>query len=138
MYEQRHFKDGESSYLAPEWRRKLEKLEPVRRRPLKERARQSMRIKEDEVALKHPLTGAYVKLGDDGSIEMADGKGGGVRILNGEVHLMGNMLVVQAQESRRFVPAHREWVNGQGSSVHGWKDQGLTDEIVKMTEEEDA
>lgn len=67
-------------------------------------------IKEHEIALKHPETGAVVKLADDGLIDIFAGPHVGLRIdpANHSINLFGDSVVVNANSFKVNTRQHRE------------------------------
>jgi hypothetical protein len=73
--------ENDKEYLPPEWRQKLDSLN--QEKVVKDIAYSNDKdyfIKEDEVALKHPRTGAVVKLTDDGFVDIFAGTTLGIRL----------------------------------------------------------
>lgn len=75
------YPDGDMDYRPPRWKEKLDKYK-VRRDRVEHSSENSKDyiIKEDEIALKHPHTGAIVKLCDDGCIDLFAGEQLGIRL----------------------------------------------------------
>lgn len=77
----RSFRDGDFEYSPPKWRQIIDDL--ILNHSLinhdEERAQDDF-IKPDEVALKHPQTGAIVRLRDDGCIDIFAGDQLGIRL----------------------------------------------------------
>lgn len=72
------FQDGEWSYDTPQWRINLEKLEEDMK-PINFRE-DNKHFGSNEVGLRHPENGSYIRITDDGSIEAFTAYGTGLRI----------------------------------------------------------
>lgn len=75
------YPDGDVDYNPPRWRKELDEYK-ARHGKVEhdsENTKDSI-IKEDEIALKHPITGATVKVCDDGCIDIFAGERLGIRL----------------------------------------------------------
>lgn len=80
-YVNKVYGDGDKDIHFPYWRQVVQK-ETVNfnAKSLEKEQEKHQFIGEDEIALKHPKTGATVKLNDDGSIEMFVNEDTGIRL----------------------------------------------------------
>ena len=80
-YVNKTYNDGDKDIYLPFWRQVLQQ-ELVNSLPKSLEKEQENRqfISEDEIALKHPITGSTIKLCDDGSIEMFVNEDTGLRL----------------------------------------------------------
>lgn len=80
-YVNKTYGDGDKDIHYPYWRQVLQK-EVVNFNPksLEKELENWQFISEDEIALKHPITGSTFKLCDDGSIEMFVNEDTGIRL----------------------------------------------------------
>lgn len=74
----RVYQDGEWAYNTPEWRTRLEMLEDDAK-PINFRA-DNKQFSTNEVGIKHPENGSYIRICDSGAIEAFTGYGTGLRI----------------------------------------------------------
>ena len=80
-FEKAYFSDGDAIYQTPEWRKKLETIDnEVGAVSFSSYEEDKRSIQENEVALKHPENGSYLRINDDGSIEAFTAYGTGFRI----------------------------------------------------------
>lgn len=95
-FDKRVFTDGESSYDVPYWRQVIEHIDTnVDTFNYKEEFAQRRRIQENEVGLKHPNNNSFIKIKDDGTIEIFAGDGGGVRLFSdNRLQLFGNIQII--------------------------------------------
>lgn len=99
--------DGDFDYNPPEWRKALDDYNA--RSGQIEHGSEHVNdyvIKPNEVALKHPVTGATVKLCDDGTIDLFAGEQLGIRldpntksasIFADNIHFFGNSVSFRTQ-----------------------------------------
>ena len=80
-YVNKTFADGDKDIHFPYWRQVLQKeTRDFKAYDLEVEQQKWQFINEDEIALKHPVTGSTFKLADDGSIEMFVNEDTGIRI----------------------------------------------------------
>lgn len=103
------YNDGDKDIYMPYWK-KVVRDETIkqRSRDLEDIMEEDTFIDEDEVALKHPETGAVIKLRDDGSIEMFVNEDTGFRMDPKENAIMffGDILHVTTKETRIHTKPH--------------------------------
>jgi len=96
-FERVEFRDGDSSFVVPEWRKRVEsQIHKKEHVPFKDRSEETFLIKEDEVGLKHPVTGAAIRLMDDGGMELVSGDGSGIRLNKKGINLFGQNITMSA------------------------------------------
>lgn len=95
------FRDGDVDYAPPYWRKVIDDLNINYRQldPSAENANDFF-IKEDEIALKHPTTGAIVKTTDEGYIDLFAGDQLGIRIdpITNTINLFGDTINLMGKE----------------------------------------
>lgn len=103
-FEKEEFRDGDSSFEVPKWRKlveqQLKKKEHVK---FKKRLEDDFFVDEEEIALKHPKTGATIRLKDDGSIELVSGEGSGIRITDKGVDLFGKNITISGNHLNLYL-----------------------------------
>lgn len=103
-FEKEEFRDGDSSFEVPKWRKlveqQLKKKEHVK---FKKRLEDDFFVDEEEIALKHPKTGATIRLKDDGSIEFVSGEGSGIRITDKGVDLFGKNITISGNHLNLYL-----------------------------------
>ena len=91
-FELKRFSDGEESFAIPEWYRQIEKIEESFSRDLSEKLVET-EYRPDEVGLKHPTNGSYIRIKEDGTIEAFTQYGTGIRIgSNNTLQLFGDKI----------------------------------------------
>lgn len=79
-YVNKTYRDGDKDIYFPLWRQILQReMVNFEAMSLEKEQERILLIKENEIALKHPGTGATIKLGDDGSIELFVNEDTGMR-----------------------------------------------------------
>ncbi|MFE4029157.1 hypothetical protein ACFX4N_23670 [Priestia sp. YIM B13551] len=80
-YVNKTYGDGDKDIYFPYWRQVLQNENlNFNAKSLEKEQENLQTIGEDEIALKHPVTGATIKLCDDGSIEMFVNEDTGIRL----------------------------------------------------------
>lgn len=107
--------DGEIEYKPSIWK---ERVDQYRVRPevmdYADYDRQQSQIQRKEVALKHPLTDAALKMNDDGTVDLFGNDRAGIRIdpLTNSLYLYGDNVHVFSHNTRiRTNPLGLEWNN---------------------------
>lgn len=72
------YRDGEWTYDTPEWKKRLEELE-LDQKP-NDFNQSSKRFGANEIGLTHPTNGAYIRITEDGNIELFSSYGTGLKI----------------------------------------------------------
>ena len=80
-FEKKIYPDGDSIFSLPKWKQIAEEIEaglkPV---SYEKNEEQNRMFQEDEVGLKHPVNGSFIRIKDDGAIEAFTAYGTGMRI----------------------------------------------------------
>ena len=80
-FEKKIYPDGDSIFSLPKWKQIAEEIEaglkPV---SYEKNEEQNRTFQEDEVGLKHPVNGSFIRSKDDGTIEAFTAYGTGMRI----------------------------------------------------------
>lgn len=79
-FENKHFGDGEVTFSVPAWRRTLEELDAGIGPTDFQKNAEKRHIQADEVGLRHPKNGSFLRIADDGTIEAFTAYGTGLRI----------------------------------------------------------
>ena len=79
-FEEYRHKNGDDAFDIPAWRRMAEEELKRNKKSLSEKSLEEFSIREKEIAIKHPETGASIRLTDDGSIELMVENGNWIRI----------------------------------------------------------
>ncbi len=93
-FEYKYFDDGDATYTVPAWKRIAEKITATNEATdyaayLSEKTT----IKEDEIALRHPTNGSFIRITDEGTIEAFTAYGTGLRIrANHTLQLFGDQI----------------------------------------------
>lgn len=132
------FRDGESTYEVPEWRKTIERVssEADKFDYEKEFKRRRM-IQENEIGLKHPKNNSYIKIKDDGTIEAFAGNGSGIRINNDEtMQFFGNIQAIgnkfQGITKKNEASFNEEAASGQYPSL---EEKGLSEDLKTLIKE---
>lgn len=97
-WEKGRVSDGDPIYHVSPWREMLEReMGRVRHVPFAQKVQRAFRVEEDEVMLKHPNTGASIRLKDDGSIELFS-KGAGLRLTDEGIEFFGKDFVFSGEQ----------------------------------------
>lgn len=120
-FEKEEFRDGDSSFEVPKWRKlveqQLKKKEHVK---FKTQLEEKFFVAEDEVAIKHPETGAMIRLKDDGSIEIVSGEGSGIRITNNGVDLFGKNITMSGNHLNLYLKENGVVKNNKSESGYDY------------------
>lgn len=85
------YRDGEWTFNTPEWYKNIELIE-IDNKPTDFREN-NKQFGPNEVGLKHPTNGSYIRITDDGSIELFSQYGTGIRIgSNNSIQFFGNNI----------------------------------------------
>lgn len=80
-YVNKMYSDGDKDIYFPYWRQVIQgEAANFNSKSLEKEQEKRKFIAEDEIALKHPVTGATIKVCDDGSIEMFVNEDTGIRL----------------------------------------------------------
>ena len=80
-FESKYYPDGDIVFHTPDWRKKLEEAAALFGEvSYSEEEKRKHSFQEQEVGLKHPQNGSYLRINDDGSIEAFTAYGTGMRI----------------------------------------------------------
>lgn len=80
-FESKYYSDGDIVFRTPDWRKKLEAVAAdIGEVSYLNYEQKKRNFQENEVGLKHPENGSYLRINDDGSIEAFTAYGTGFRI----------------------------------------------------------
>ena len=79
-FEEKYFPDGDIVFRVPSWRKKLESMEADIGQSVYAETAETPIFKENEVGIKHPVNGSFIRINDNGAIEAFTAYGTGVRI----------------------------------------------------------
>lgn len=102
-YVNKTYGDGDKEIYSPYWRQVLQKeLTNFEAKNLESEQGSYVFINEDEIALKHPVTGATIKLADDGSIEFFVNEDTGIRLdpTDNAIIFYGDSIHLASKETR--------------------------------------
>lgn len=108
-YIEKVYGDGDKEIRFPYWREVLQRENTnFNKKELENEREQCLFINEDEIALKHPKTGATFKLSDDGSIEMYANEDTGIRLdpYENTVVIFGDSIHLASKETRLHTKPH--------------------------------
>ena len=99
-FEKRIYSDGDIEFNIPEWRKNIEEInklaEPI---DFLEENKKLKKIKQREVALKHLSNNSFIRIQDDGTIELFSEFNSGIRLdSNSNVQIFGDKIQVIAKE----------------------------------------
>ena len=99
-FEKRIYSDGDIEFNIPEWRKNIEEInklaEPI---DFLEENKKLKKIKQREVALKHLSNNSFIRIQDDGTIELFSEFNSGIRFdSNSNVQIFGDKIQVIAKE----------------------------------------
>lgn len=140
-FENKIFADGDITFELPYWRKALEDIEKNNDSiDFIKKKNQSSKIKENEIAIRHPNNNSYNRINDSGSIEMFTEFGTGLRMnTDGTVQLFGDKLQLLGKEIEFISTANGVSVNGYvlGENVLQKfpKKKGLTKSYIEMVSE---
>ena len=135
------YADGESTYEVPYWRKVIEEVSTnVDTFDYQEEFDKRRRIRENEVGLKHPNNNSYVKIKDDGTIEMFSDSGTGIRVRQtGDIQFFGDFQFIgskfQGITRTNEASFNGEKVSGEYPSIEV---KGLSDELKDLISEMEA
>lgn len=137
-FDRKVFTDGESSYEVPYWRKVIEEIDTsVDSFSYSEEFSKRRKIQEKEVGLKHPNNNSFIKIKDNGTIEMFSGDGGGIRLhpdnkvqLFGDIQLIGNNF-------QGLTPQNQASFNNDefGADYPSLQEKGKTESFKKLLNE---
>jgi len=120
-FEKEEFRDGDSSFEAPKWRKLVEKqLQKKEHISFKKRMEDQFFVNEDEVSIKHPETGAAIRLKDNGDIEIVTGEGSGIRLSNKGVDLFGKNLTMSGSHLNLYLKENGVVKNNKSESGYDY------------------
>lgn len=108
-YVNKTYADGDKDIYFPFWREVLQKeLVNFEAKSLEKEQEKVLFIGEDEIALKHPVTGSTIKLVNDGSIEMFANEDTGIRFdpKENSIVLYGDSIHMATKEIRMHTKPH--------------------------------
>lgn len=144
------YPDGDFEYSPPEWRSALDEYK-ARNGKIEHDTENTKDyvIKEDEIALKHPINGATVKLSDDGCVDLFAGEQLGIRldpntnsalIFADNIHFFGNNVNFRTKPNGfiwngySFNPSlYYEDNNESGLALKGTKNYNGTQKDVNIS-----
>lgn len=99
-FERRIYEDGDIEFNVPEWKRNIEEVlqlsEPI---DFLQEKKNLKNIKQREVALKHLKNNSFLRIQDDGTIEIFSEFNSGIRFdTNSNVQIFGDKVQVLAKE----------------------------------------
>lgn len=113
-FEKRTYKDGDISFATPAWRKVIENVQRFNERNFLNEINDLKRITADEVTLKHPKSESYVRLCDDGSIEMFTESNCGIRMCaDGRMVLFADRIQFLAKQVESISTANGLVANSQ-------------------------
>lgn len=126
------FRDGESTYDTPYWRQVVEYIDAnVDTFSYEEQFKKRRKIQEDEIGIKHPKNNSYIKIKDDGTIEIFAGDSGGIRINNdSKMQLFGDVQVI-GNGFQGITPPNQASFNGKALDYDypSKREKGKTNEL---------
>lgn len=141
-FEYKRYTDGEQSFRTPEWRKQIEKIRAQNGNlSFYDKAKEQSLISENETVLKHPENGSYLRMADNGSIELFSGFGTGIRISPDEnIQFFSDHLQFIGKEIQ--VVSHPNASNINGSPLDGqypsvYK-KGLSSSFLNLTKAGEA
>lgn len=103
QYINKEYSDGDKDISIPYWKDVIQKeIIDSKKQNTSREMEKTVFISEDEIALKHPVTGATIKLRDDGSIEMFVNEDTGIRLdpIDNAITFFGDSVHVATKEMR--------------------------------------
>lgn len=110
-FEEYRHKNGDDAFDIPAWRRMVEEELKRNKKSLFEKTMEDFSIREKEVAIKHPETGASIRLTDDGAIELMVENGNGIRITEEGVSFFGKKLAISTGLYELHTKQNGVWIN---------------------------
>lgn len=135
-FEYKYFPDGDAIFELPKWKRVIEQIqqdiEPVSYIQNEEKNRE---FQENEVGIKHPKNGSFIRIKDDGTIEAFTAYGTGIRIktdhtsqlFSDRVQLIGRELDIRSSPNGTNLNGE---VIGQGTYQSFPYKKGLTQSFL--------
>lgn len=112
-FEEYRHKNGDDAFDIPAWRRMAEEELKRSKKSLSEKSLEEFSIREKEIAIKHPETGASIRLTDDGSIELMVENGNGIRITEDGVSFFGKKLSISTGLYELHTKKNGVWINNE-------------------------
>lgn len=137
-FDNKVFTDGESSYEVPYWRKAIEYIDVnIDTFTYEEEFQKRRKIQEKEVGLKHPNNNSFIKIKDDGTIELFAGDGGGIRLhSDNRLQLFGNIQIIgntfQGLTPLNQAVFNEETLSGEYPDV---QEKGRTEGFKKLLDE---
>lgn len=132
------YSDGESTYEVPYWRKTIEYIDAnVDTFSYEKETELRSKIQEDEVGIKHPKNDSFIKIKDNGEIEMFVGTSSGVRLKNdGSIQFFGDSQFI-GNKFQGITKSNESDFNGEklSGSYPSLRDKGKSDELVNLKKE---
>lgn len=137
-FEHKQYADGENSYRLPQWRKDIESLRMnIDSLSYLDRMKNDETIKENEIGMKHPTNGSFIRIKDDGTIEAFTGYGSGFRLTTDEsIQFFGNHIQMIGKETQLVSRPNQTNLNGEtlAGGYPSLKEKGLTNEFIESTD----
>lgn len=105
-FEHKQYPDGDTSFRLPKWKKIIESIESENQPMVYgQENEQDDSFQSNEVGLKHPKNGSFIRIKDDGTIEAFTAYGTGFRVkennsfqlFSDQIQLIGRELDVRSQ-----------------------------------------
>lgn len=126
-YVNKKYKDGDKDIYLPPWRRLLQQeATNFNEVNLSVEMQKLVVIGENEIALKHPVTGATIKLMNDGGIEMFVNADTGMRMdpRDNSIVFYGDSVHIATKETRLHTKPHGLIWNNHNFNPHFYHGEG--------------
>lgn len=99
-FEDRIYKDGDIEFDIPEWKLNIEEIEKlIKPINFSEEQEVDKKLNKREVGLKHLNNNSFIRIQDDGTIELFTSYNSGLRMFeNGNVQFFGDKIQIIAKE----------------------------------------
>lgn len=141
-FEYKRYPDGDTSFRVPYWKKVVEEIEQ-NNKPMSylDNSIQNDEIQENEVGLKHPKNGSFLRIKDDGTIEAFTAYGTGLRIRqNNTIQLFGDQTQFVGREIDIRSGANGSNLNGEVLGTGAYQSfpykKGLHKTFVEMAKEQ--
>lgn len=141
-FEHKRYTDGEQSFRTPEWRKRIEKIRAKNGQlSFSEKMKEQSEVSQSETVIKHPKNGSYLRLSDDGSVEIFSGFGTGIRITADEsIQFFSDHLQFIGKEVQVVSHPNASNINGKplGGKYPPVYKKGISESFLNLQETGDS
>ena len=136
-FEHKYFTDGESAFHLPVWKQIVDTVhDDLDAFSYADEQARRQRYAQDEMGLKHPKNGSFIRIKDDGTIEAFNNKHTGLRIVGDRIQLFGDHVQLIGHETQVVSSPNASHVNGtpMDGNYPVFRQKGLTESMKTLIE----